>query len=49
MSTMNLLYLIPDDDDCISAEVVLRKLNRIGIVRKEGELWVYNKVKETST
>lgn len=21
----------------------------IGIVRKEGELWVYNKVKETST
>lgn len=34
---------LPDDDDCISAEVVLRKLNRIGIVRKEGDLWVYDK------
>ena len=38
---------LPDDDDCISAEVVLRKLNKIGIVRKEGDLWVYDRERVT--
>lgn len=37
---------MPDDEDGISAEIVCRKLHKIGIIQTNGDKWVYKQEDE---